>query len=683
MATTTTTETLIQSANSTAEQYSGMSILQSIFGQQVADPLGMLSVGGSTTVMGGMFSVLNLAIMAVATIFLTYNILASITQTAHDGEFLGKRFDTIWMPIRTIVGLGSLVPAFGGLALCQIIMLWFSVMGVGIGNMVWSQAVDFVAKGGSLVTVAPTSQDRQLTEFLAASAICRVSAQTGAFQATNDPAYVVPGAFDDAGSIKFGWSNGAQCGALAIPSPTLQISAAQRQAVRALDNQLIQVAEQHVQNVMSNLVGGTPAPRVDWSSTIPRLAAQYHSDLDSRMKSVMAATASTPDALTAAMVADAKNRGWTGAGSWYNQLAGVTTKVNSLRSLRPEITQPVSPPDDVHFNGMRSVYVAAASSFNISQRFDPAHSLGIWDKIGGAFGCDAGGLGPCIVAQITSIGTNQSALVRMHNLGDWVATGGTAAIPIIGGIKGAAEAVGDSALAKGVSLVMPGAGDAARGAVVGAVEATADSLSMAARAATIAGIFMSTYLPLLPAVMWMAGIITWVIVVIEAVAAAPLWALTHLDGGGDGMGQRTQHGYLFLLNVLFRPALMIFGFVTAGIVVDVMGGFWTSIFGQAVASAQVDSMTGIVAVVAYICIYAIVCVSIVNLSFNAIHVIPDNTLNWLGGQLQNTLGRGAEQSITHDFKSGSSSSVSQVRDHGNGRNQQQPDSKKPQGARKL
>ena len=36
-----------------------------------------------------------------------------------------------------------------------------------------------------------------------------------------------------------------------------------------------------------------------------------------------------------------------------------------------------------------------------------------------------------------------------------------------------------------------------------------------------------------------------------------------LDGDGEGMGQRTQHGYMFYINALARPGLMIIGFLAA------------------------------------------------------------------------------------------------------------------------
>ena len=651
---------LIDAATRTADQYSGSSILQAIFGPGVADPLGMLSITSApaATPLAAMFGIFNLGIMAIASIFVTYTMLSAVVQTAHEGEFIGKRFDTVWVPIRLLIGIGSMVPAFGGWAFCQILMIWFSAMGSGIGNLVWSGAVDFVARGGQLVSVSPTPQDRQVVDFMARSAICRASAVAGYYQAMSGE--LTPTAADDGGSVSFGWSGKAQCGSVAIPSASLHVAAAHRAALHALDARMMPHAEQHVQASMIDVPDASSPARPDWQAILPRLASQYRSDLEALLATATATERADLDALTAAMVRDAEGRGWTSAGTWYTQLAGVGSKAAAVRAARPEVTQPVSQPDDIHFAGMSSAYTAAAGSYSIAMRSDKAGTSGVWDKIGGAFGCDAGGLGPCIVGQITGGGSSQSALLRMHTLGDYVATGGLVAIPVVGGIKGAAEAVSDGFLAKGAATLLPGAGDAARGALKGAAEAVGDTLLLSLRALVVAGIFLSTYLPLLPAIIWIAGIITWVIVCCEAAAAAPLWAMTHLDTDGEGMGGKTQHGYLFIVNVLFRPTLMVFGFVVASIVVDVAGGFWTSIFGQAVASAQADSMTGLVSIVAFVIIYCLVCVSIVSLSFNAIFELPNAVLMWLGGQMTAELGKGAESSVTHDFRAGAGGAVAGI-----------------------
>src|SRR5260364_256205 len=101
---------------------------------------------------------------------------------------------------------------------------------------------------------------------------------------------------------------------------------------------------------------------------------------------------------------------------------------------------------------------------------------------------------------------------------------------------------------------------------------------------------------MLPFIIWFGGVVSWFAVVGEAMIAAPLWAMTHLDGDGEGMGPRTTHGYIFLLNLIFRPVFMVIGFVLAGAGIMVLGTLLNAMFGVAMQNAQYDSITGIVSI---------------------------------------------------------------------------------------
>ena len=75
----------------------------------------------------------------------------------------------------------------------------------------------------------------------------------------------------------------------------------------------------------------------------------------------------------------------------------------------------------------------------------------------------------------------------------------------------------------------------------------------------IPGLTIAFVLPMIPWVMWIAGIIGYLILVCEAMVAVPLWMLAHLTFEGDGLHGRGFAGYELLFNILFRPVLMIIG----------------------------------------------------------------------------------------------------------------------------
>ena len=124
--------------------------------------------------------------------------------------------------------------------------------------------------------------------------------------------------------------------------------------------------------------------------------------------------------------------------------------------------------------------------------------------------------------------------------------------------------------------------------------------------------------------------------------AAPLWAFAHLDTEGDGLGQRTQTGYLFLVNVLFRPALMVVGLLLAAKMADLLTDMVIQMFPIIMANASSDSWTGVIKIVAYISAFVIILQMVISLSFGMIRFVPDQVLGWIGGNMVNSVGAQSE-----------------------------------------
>ncbi len=109
--------------------------------------------------------------------------------------------------------------------------------------------------------------------------------------------------------------------------------------------------------------------------------------------------------------------------------------------------------------------------------------------------------------------------------------------------------------------------------------------------------------------------------------------LTYLDTDGEGMGQRTQHGYIFLLQVLLRPILMVIGFIAAVLMMDLMGNLFLTLYMQALDDAgTLGSVLDLVGLVIAVGVFFTTSVMIVNLSVEMIHVVPDAAMSFIGGQ---------------------------------------------------
>ncbi len=123
-----------------------MSYLATIFG--VVD--GVLHGTGSQ-ILGTMFGAFNAIILVMASTILTYVLFISVLNTSHEGEFLGKKWSSIWVPVRTVMGVGLLLPKATGYSFIQIMVMWVVVQGVGAADEVWNVALNYMNRNGTIV----------------------------------------------------------------------------------------------------------------------------------------------------------------------------------------------------------------------------------------------------------------------------------------------------------------------------------------------------------------------------------------------------------------------------------------------------------------------------------------------------------------------------------------------------
>lgn len=123
-----------------------MSYLATIFG--VVD--GVLHGTGSQ-ILGTMFGAFNSIILVMASTILAYVLFTSILNTSHEGEFLGKKWSSIWIPLRIVTGTALLIPKATGYSFIQIIVMWVVVQGIGAADEVWNVALNYMNRNGSIV----------------------------------------------------------------------------------------------------------------------------------------------------------------------------------------------------------------------------------------------------------------------------------------------------------------------------------------------------------------------------------------------------------------------------------------------------------------------------------------------------------------------------------------------------
>lgn len=150
-----------------------VTFLSALFG--VVD--GVLSGTGSQ-IMGSMFAVFNSAVLAIGGIIIMYTLMVSTMNTAHEGQMLGQKWSSIWIPARSTIGLALLIPKASGYCLMQIFVMWIVVQGVGAADKVWDAALGYLNRGGVIIQAQQINPAASLTSGNGGTASIAAGAST-------------------------------------------------------------------------------------------------------------------------------------------------------------------------------------------------------------------------------------------------------------------------------------------------------------------------------------------------------------------------------------------------------------------------------------------------------------------------------------------------------------------------
>lgn len=611
---------------------------------------GPISGGGGTSPFSEVIRVFNGAVLIVGMILVAYTLIAGTMSTAHDGEVLGKRWSSMWIPIRTSLGAAAIFPLSHGFCFAQIIVVWLALQGVGIADAIWSSFVD--GQEEAATTYIPPSNARQiryvLNEMLKSSA-CAAAGDESA-KLTEDPGLL--GAYPDvkakieATGINYG-PNG-ECGTV-----TVKIAARNKEVGGASgaffnkDSFAAGLYPIHQQQLAKAHAVIDPLGRkiaqssensnsltVEVNQTLNRLAQEWSLALQ------QAAGAAYESAINKNLMKQIKNDGWMMAGMWYIQFATAQNAVSQGVTAIPNVGESSNILKKLVYLGPIDSLAAAAAIRRAEEVVSHNSTMGstALDSYSDSNSNFASKMISAFMNEDLSFMTqtekyetlNQNPVMMASNLGQNLSIWGW------------------SAWSAGVVLGVA-SGTTVAGTGVGASAATMISPMLTALAGTIivTGAVLSTYIPMLPYILWIGVVFGWMVLLVEAVVAAPLWAVTHLAPDGDGVVGRGGQGYMLVLSLTLRPALMVLGFVAAIILMRPLGYIVNSTFVGAFMANANPTWWSFVQIITGCVLYTLVMVSIIQRVFALIHVLPDRLLRWIGGGGSNDLGQEAHGIESH------------------------------------
>jgi hypothetical protein len=285
-----------------------------------------------------------------------------------------------------------------------------------------------------------------------------------------------------------------------------------------------------------------------------------------------------------AISAEILNRGWAGAGIWYNTIAEINgafiTAVNSTPSFSfyPLVMEEVREERRKNDNDPSPLMQFMPNIANAQSAQLPGgdNAIGIAQKLSDFFiwwnkdepntqKADRTITGGAIHDTITSIfGT--SGLLAMR--------GDNAHIHPLAQLAAVGKALVDSAIVNvGTSTITAGLGGLIRLLDLPPAGPIADFISsMSMTIAFIgltAGFILYYVLPFLPFLYFFFAFGTWVKSIFEAMVGVPLWALAHLRLDGEGLpGDSAASGYFLIFEIFIRPILTVFGLVAAVLILS-------------------------------------------------------------------------------------------------------------------
>ena len=651
-----------------------MAMLRTVFGDFSFDPFNT-NLPGNGSLLGAMFLHYNEYIFTIGTLWMAYNIFAGLAHTMHEGAVLGKRMSTIWVPLRVTFGAVSLIPAFGGWAFCQALMMIAALLGIAGANFIAETAITSAAsfkvlvnpqgsvKGATTLngleekfvkymictqSYVKLKEEQSRPEYSVGSAanVSVVPKQDGNTIVVNFPGAIGGPTGSGCGRIQLEFSprkNGSTILGISVPGTSsfgFRLNNINYEGIRqvAMDAHLktlqaIQPDAQLIARGVSNrftdteFKAGAEAIKKGYFGSYTRY---FNANLQS-MKAA-ATSASNITAIDQQLTQQMLDGGWATLGIWYSVFAETNQAMNEM--LDPTVTF-----FDYSDDAMSSVESDGVAGYD---------SLGNYS--GSTYSSSTGGSG----AATTATGNVSVGQWIMSGVLDSLVRGGTTGggndtlNPIL-----AFKTLGDNALVAAETMIITAKAaevlvDTVEKNVVGQVAgkipfigSIKDVLLGVAKqfnALTLslgymlflAALVMSVYIPMIPFIQWFAALLQWFTSIVESLIGSSLWALAHFDADGEGMGQRAQHGYLYLLNNFARPIIMVFAFFIASAAIVVLGTFLFKFFGNSVAAVQGNSITGVVSIVGFVIIFMIMGVSLINGAFNLLLSQANKVIGWIG-----------------------------------------------------
>ncbi|WP_231365828.1 MULTISPECIES: DotA/TraY family protein [unclassified Thioalkalivibrio] len=630
--------------------------------------------------------------LIIAGVLFVYLFLMGSFSTGNTGQFLGRKWDSAMVPVRSGLWVMMLMPlpGFTPLAGVQVLVLFLALLGIGMGSAVWAQAAKYIVSAPIVTVEVP--QSAEAANALFQGNVClhalreqRVLEGSGAAidwgapytpsnpryaerDQTNPYAMSTPNTLEDRNEtwqeIRFG--EGGACGAkeimTAVPnavpgnSPNANVSNLNREQFNRIAQPVLPAMQAFVSS--TNSLAQRIGTDADYEITSADIT-EYSQAMATFRTAVQAGVYSDPSDLSELELQyaeDISRGGFVLAGAFYWQMERRhDAMVSSIKQAISTLSEPDVPSTGTDGlwervkNFIRSekatnefVETAMSNSDALMREYLAAtmSPKEQFEATATAYGASPQflGVGRWLSGASATLAENLTRIIRHDQLaGHGVDNANPNPILEIKLMGDVITNVATIAMVAGHAFKFKSEGLSSQpvigkgfSAALAVPIGTVSYLLMLAVFLFKIGFLYANIIPAIPTILWFTAVLSYFIYVIESLAAAPFWAAIHAHpDGGDEWAGRGGSGYPIVLTLTLMPSLMVVGFVLGNAIMR-MGGWLINIllFG---ALEDMNSMgLNLLAFIGILVVYGILMVILIYKSYSLAFTLPKTVLSWMG-----------------------------------------------------
>lgn len=588
----------------------------------------------------GLFGTFNAAVLFLGGILTAYGIFSGVAQTAHDGEMLGRRFSSLWVPIRVSIGIAAIVPINNGYCPAQMIVNTVAQWGLSVGAKEWNLFVDVdeAIYDDPTTKVADIPSIRELGLSMYKTFTCAAAMQKEADRLDDESAkamnqekesIIIPTVNNNI--VVYGTKNDpGACGGYSIPdysNDDTGIGEAQQAALSILEMKMKSLANS-IADTSTNIADVNTA----FSQPFEAAIAEYQT----RVKEAAAAALSKAMSKNRETARKSSADGWMMAGAYFSSQGSALGKVSVATNLTPKGVAPTM--------GDVAGYQARAISAAINPN---GTNQSMWDKIKGA--------GSAIWDKAKTTANAAMDMVVNPDMLDNAVDEKFG--PLVKSAKNVANGTGNPLINLQnlgfAALTVAAAGYLA--SIVVGVFSTTGGLILAGLSTALIGFGAANayYLPIVPTLHYFGAVLGWYALYIECLIAAPIWALMHIRFDGEGMIGSAESGYRIIANMFFRPAIITTSFCIVMSLLPALIGLWTKMFTATfLTNFTSTGLLGFVNTLIMLCVLTGTDIALVHKILGMALTITEAISRWIGGghdSFGTSASNGAGEHARHGF----------------------------------